>query len=80
VDGEIFANVWQTNYIARIDPVTGQVKAWIDLSGLPETVGAHDPDNVLNGIAYDSAGHRLFVTGKRWPHLYEIKLKRKGAG
>ena len=78
VDGEIFANVWQTNYIARIDPVTGQVKAWIDLSGLPETVGAHDPDNVLNGIAYDNVGRRLFVTGKRWPHLYEIRLKLKG--
>ncbi|WP_249138174.1 glutaminyl-peptide cyclotransferase [Phenylobacterium montanum] len=80
VDGEIYANVWQTNYIARIDPGTGQVKAWIDLSGLPETSEPHDPDNVLNGIAYDKTGHRLFVTGKRWPHLYEIKLKPKTAG
>ena len=80
VDGEIFANIWQTNYIARIDPVSGQVKAWIDLTGLPETAEPHDPDNVLNGIAYDKAGHRLFVTGKRWPHVYEIKLKPKPAG
>ena len=75
VEGEIYANVWQTNYIARIDPLTGQVKAWIDLTGLPETVGPHDPDNTLNGIAYDGAKHRLFVTGKRWAHLYEIQLK-----
>ncbi len=80
VDGEIYANVWQTNYIARIDPMTGQIKAWIDLTGLPETAQPHDPDNVLNGIAYDKIGHRLFVTGKRWPHLYEIRLKAKPAG
>lgn len=75
VEGEIYANVWQTNYIARIDPTTGQVKAWIDLSGLPETTGPHNADDVLNGIAYDAATHRLFITGKRWPHLYEIRLK-----
>ena len=80
VDGEILANVWQTNYIARIDPASGQVKGWIDLTGLPETTGTHDVDDVLNGIAYDKAGHRLFVTGKRWPHLYEIRLKAKPAG
>jgi len=80
VDGEILANVWQTNYIARIDPVSGQVKGWIDLTGLPETVQPHDSDTVPNGIAYDKAGHRLFVTGKRWPHLYEIRLKPKAAG
>ena len=60
--------------------MTGKVKAWIDLTGLPETVGAHDPDNVLNGVAYDKVGHRLLVTGKRWPHLYEIKLKPHVAG
>lgn len=80
VEGEIYANVWQTNYIARIDPATGRVKAWIDLSGLPETMGIHDADDVLNGIAYDSLHHRLFVTGKRWPHLYEIQLKALPAG
>jgi glutaminyl-peptide cyclotransferase len=74
VKGEILANIWQTNQIARIDPRTGVVKAWIDLTGLPETVRPHDGDAVLNGIAYDREHDRLFVTGKDWPHLYEIRL------
>ena len=74
VKGEILANIWQTSRIARIDPRTGAVKGWIDLSGLPETEHLADPDAVLNGIAYDAARDRLFVTGKDWPHLYEIKL------
>jgi glutamine cyclotransferase len=74
VKGEILANIWQTNRIARIDPQTGVVKAWIDLSGLPETARARDMDAVLNGIAYDAEHDRLFVTGKDWPHLYEIGL------
>jgi glutaminyl-peptide cyclotransferase len=75
VKGEVLANIWQTNRIARIDPATGKVKGWIDLTGLPETVRRHGADDVLNGIAYDARGDRLFVTGKNWPHLYEIKLK-----
>ena len=75
VKGEILANVWLTNRIARIDPVTGVVKAWIDLSGLPEAQNKTNEDSVLNGIAYDAKGDRLFVTGKNWPHLYEIALK-----
>ena len=75
VKGEIFANVWMTNRIARIDPSTGRVRAWLDLSGLPEAQQHGDPDAVLNGIAYDSAHDRLFVTGKMWPHLYQISLK-----
>jgi glutamine cyclotransferase len=75
VDGEIFANVWQTDRIARIDPSSGQVVGWIDLSGL---LSANDraqsnPD-VLNGIAFDAATKRLFVTGKQWPKLFEIRL------
>jgi glutamine cyclotransferase len=74
VKGEIFANIWLTNRIARIDPTTGQVTAWIDLTGLPETLTAPNQDDVLNGIAYDDEHDRLFVTGKDWPHLYEIKL------
>jgi glutamine cyclotransferase len=74
VKGEILANIWQTNQIARIDPQTGAVKAWIDLTGLPETLRSPDADAVLNGIAYDSEHDRLFVTGKDWPHLYEIRL------
>jgi glutaminyl-peptide cyclotransferase len=80
VKGEILANIWQTNQIARIDPKTGRVSGWIDLSGLLKP-GSNDPDAVLNGIAYDSRGQRLFVTGKRWPKLFEIRLvKKTGAG
>jgi glutaminyl-peptide cyclotransferase len=80
VKGEVLANIWQTNRIARIDPRTGRVKAWIDLSSLPETQRRTDPDAVLNGIAYDREHDRLFVTGKDWPHLYEIRLlPAKGA-
>jgi glutamine cyclotransferase len=74
VKGEILANVWQTRLIARIDPASGKVKAWIDLTGLPETLNSPNPDAVLNGIAYDREHDRLFVTGKDWPHLYEIRL------
>lgn len=75
VKGEILANVWLTNRIARIDPQTGIVKSWIDLSGLDRAVGPRAYDDVLNGIAYEPKQDRLFVTGKRWPKLFEIKLK-----
>ena len=75
VRGEIFANVWETDLIARIDPRTGHVQGWIDLSGLKVQAGAGaDHDAVLNGIAYDRAHDRLFVTGKLWPRLFEIRL------
>ena len=78
VKGEILANIWMTNYIARIDPATGKVVGWVDLTGLLETADATgDPNQVLNGIAYDAKGDRLFVTGKDWPKLYEIKLVKK---
>ena len=73
--GEILANIWQTDLIARIDPATGTVKGWINLTGLERAADGSRPDNVLNGIAYDRAGDRLFVTGKRWSKLFEIKLK-----
>ena len=75
VRGEIYANVWLTDRIARIDPASGKVLGWIDLSGLaPDPDTLPDPTNdVLNGIAYDAAHDRLFVTGKCWPHLYEIR-------
>jgi glutamine cyclotransferase len=76
VDGLIYANVWQTDRIARIDPMSGRVIGWIDLSGLAATAGvASNADNVLNGIAYDAKAKRLYVTGKRWPKLFEIELK-----
>ena len=79
VKGEVFANVWQTNRIARIDPVSGKVVGWIDLTGLlPKSIEPADRDAVLNGIAYDAARDRLFVTGKLWPKLYEIKLVKRG--
>ena len=78
VKGEIYANIWQTDRIARIDPLSGHVKSWIDLSGLLASQGfvSGHPD-VLNGIAYDAKGNRLFVTGKMWPWLFEIRLKKK---
>ena len=77
VKGEILANVWQTNRIARISPRTGAVVGWIDLGGL---LDPHDRAgvDVLNGIAYDAAGDRLFVTGKLWPKLFEIKVVPAG--
>ena len=76
VKGEIFANIWQTDYIARIDPATGRVTGWVDLRGLLSPRERAKTD-VLNGIAYDAAGDRLFVTGKWWPRVFEIKLVAK---
>lgn len=75
VDGEVWANVWQTDQIARIDPTTGRLRGWIDLTGLlPAQDRAAQHVDVLNGIAYDPATGRLFVTGKWWPKLFEIEL------
>lgn len=76
VRGEIFANVWQTDRIARIAPTDGHVTGWIDLPGLL-TADEQASADVLNGIAYDSRADRLFVTGKLWPKLFEIQLVRK---
>jgi glutaminyl-peptide cyclotransferase len=78
VNGQILANIWQTNLIARIDPATGNVLAFIDLSDLlseRERIASHA--DVLNGIAYDAAADRLFVTGKLWPKLFEIRLIKR---
>ena len=81
VKGEIYANVWFQNRIAIIRPDSGQVVAWIDLSGLAPARPAGDQSGaVLNGIAYDAAGDRLFVTGKLWPRVYEIRLRPPRAG
>jgi glutaminyl-peptide cyclotransferase len=81
VDGAILANVWHSDSIVRIDPATGRVTARIDLSALARLPNRGE-DDVLNGIAWDAAGRRLFVTGKNWPRLYEIRLtatpKRRG--
>lgn len=74
VAGEVWANVWHTDRIARIDPATGQVTGWIDLSGLLSENDRSQPVDVLNGIAYDVDNDRLFVTGKLWPKLFEIEI------
>lgn len=77
VNGEIYANVWRTNFIARISPASGQVTGWIDLTGLLTADEQRSGADVLNGIAYDGAGKRLFVTGKLWPKVFEIALVPK---
>jgi glutaminyl-peptide cyclotransferase len=74
INGEIWANIWMTDLIARIDPVSGKVIAYIDLKGLLAKSDRNAETDVLNGIAYDSSGRRIFVTGKRWPKLFEIKI------
>jgi glutaminyl-peptide cyclotransferase len=74
IKGEIFANVWQTDEVVRIDPANGAVRGVIDFSGLLSQ-SERGRDDVLNGIAYDAARDRLFVTGKRWPKLFEVRLK-----
>ena len=74
IHGQIYANVWHSDRIARISPATGKVLGWIDLSGLLPGTERSSPEAVLNGIAYDQAHDRLFVTGKLWPKLYEIKV------
>jgi glutamine cyclotransferase len=77
VKGEIFANVWQTDRVVRIDPSTGAVRGIVDFSGLLDS-GDRGPDtDVLNGIAYDATRDRLYVTGKCWPKLFEVRLIRK---
>lgn len=74
VKGRIYANVWLTDTIIIIDPETGEVTGWIDLQGLLSSQGVSQEADVLNGIAYDAQGDRLFVTGKLWPYLFEIRL------
>lgn len=74
VEGEIWANVWLTDRIARISPNTGEVNAWIDLSSLYPASQRMPPADVLNGIAYDGATRRIYITGKKWPRLYQITV------
>jgi glutaminyl-peptide cyclotransferase len=80
VKGEIYANVWMTNRLVRIDPATGKVRGSVDLTGLLSPSDMNAETDVLNGIAYDAKGDRLFVTGKKWPKLFEIRLVKKPAG
>lgn len=86
VKGEIWANIWHSetpdilgkpNYIARIDPQTGKLLGWIDLSGISRDDVSRDPENTLNGIAYDAKNDRVFVTGKNWKKLFEIRVVAK---
>lgn len=74
IEGEIWANVWMTDRIARISPRTGEVNAWVDLSTLYPQSQRVPPAEVLNGIAYDKATRRIFITGKKWPRLYQITV------
>lgn len=74
IEGEIWANVWQTDRIARISPNTGEVNAWIDLGSLYPRAQRMPPADELNGIAYDKATRRIFITGKKWPRLYQISV------
>jgi glutaminyl-peptide cyclotransferase len=76
INGEIWANVWLTDLIARINPKTGKISSFVNLAKLPTGLLRPNGDAVANGIAYDAAGKRLFVTGKLWSFLYEIKLKK----
>ncbi len=78
VRGKIYANVWQTDTIAIVDPATGDVTGWIDLGGLAGLMEPGQPIDVLNGIAYDAENNRLLVTGKLWPRLFEIELVPAG--
>lgn len=77
VEGEVWANVWKKDYIARIDAQSGDVLGVVDLAGIFDRHSVPDEDAVLNGIAYDPVGKRLFVTGKLWPKLFEIEVVAK---
>ena len=77
IHGEVYANIWQTDKIARISPRTGKVLGWIDLSGIIDKRELQGEGAVLNGIAYDSRADRIFVTGKLWPKLFEIRVVRR---
>jgi glutamine cyclotransferase len=74
IKGEIYANIWLTDRIARIDPLSGRVVGWIELKGILDRKGMPGMDGVLNGIAYDVKNDRLFVTGKWWPKIFEIEV------
>jgi len=77
VRGEVYANVWPTDWMVRIDPVSGRVIGRVDLTGLLAPHERRGTEDVANGIAYDATGDRLFLTGKLWPRLYEVRLRRR---
>jgi glutaminyl-peptide cyclotransferase len=75
IEGEIWSNVWQTDMILRIDPATGRVNSYLDMGGVLARAFRRGREDVLNGIAYDSGSKRIFISGKRWPRIIEIRLK-----
>lgn len=77
VKGEVWANIWYDTRIARIDPATGEIVDWINIAPLLRESGVTDSEGVPNGIAYDQQGDRIFITGKYWPKLFEIRLHRE---
>lgn len=77
IKGELWANIWQSDQLARIDPATGNVVGWVDLAGILPSLDRTGSEDVLNGIAYDADKDRIFVTGKYWPKVYEIKVKQR---
>ncbi len=77
IDGQIFANIYQTDRIARISPESGQVTGWLDLAGLKNQLTRPNHADVLNGIAYDPATRHLLITGKYWPQMFEIAVSKK---
>ncbi len=78
IDGQIYANIWQTDYAVKIDPLSGKVVTLIDLSALHRAAGAYGPDQVANGIAWDAKARKLYMTGKEWPALFEVRLVPTG--
>jgi glutamine cyclotransferase len=74
IKGYIYANIWKTSRIAVIDPSSGKVEAWLDLSDVVERAGGDNSSRTLNGIAYDAKRDRIYVTGKLWPRIYEIEI------
>lgn len=78
IKGEVFANIWHEDVIARISPDSGEVRGWVDLHGLRDRLGSSSMAEVLNGIAYDAQRDRIFVTGKYWPKLFEIRIVEQG--
>jgi len=74
VDGQVYANIWQTDFAVKIDPVSGKVVGLIDLSALHQAAGTYGQDQVANGIAWDAKARKLYFTGKEWPALFEVKL------
>lgn len=79
IDGEVWANIWHEDRIARIDPATGRVVAWVDATALHDSLHLGDPEAVLNGIAYESSTRRILLTGKNWPAMFEIRLRPAGS-